>query len=103
LEKNKKHVFEKAKSAKTKSETFEAPTIALDALGDKHAVYYHLDNSYKLDNAELMNRYSDSVKVAWKRGPRIDGQMIGDMAYFAVPFYRSEQTGTNRQLCQLAL
>lgn len=90
--KTKKKVFEKAMSAKTKSEAFEALKIAFDTLGDKHATYYHLDDSYKLDNAELMNRYSDSIKAAWKRGPRIDGRMIGNMAYFAVPFM-----GVNKQ------
>ncbi len=81
-----KKVLESAKTAKTKSETFEALKIAFDALGDKHAAYYQYNDAYKLDNAPLMNRYSDSVKAAWRRGPRIDGRMIGDVAYFAVPF-----------------
>lgn len=39
-----------------------------------------------------MSRYSDSIKTAWKRGPRIDAKMIGDIAYFAVPFM-----GVNKQ------
>lgn len=85
-------VFEKAKSATTKSETFEALKIAFNALGDKHAAYYQYDDEYKLSNAELMNRYSDSLKTAWTRGPRIDGKMIGDIAYFSVPFM-----GANKQ------
>lgn len=85
-------VFTRAGQAKTKAETFEALKIAFDALGDKHAVYYHYDNSYRLGNAALMNRYSDSVKAAWTRGPRIDGQMINGVAYLAVPFM-----GVNRQ------
>ncbi|WP_343532881.1 S41 family peptidase [Pedobacter sp.] len=85
-------VFEKAKTAKTKVQTFEALKIAFDALGDKHAAYYHGDDSYKIDNSELIKRYSDSIKVAWTRGPRIDGRMIGDIAYFSVPFM-----GINKQ------
>lgn len=79
-------VFEKAKAAKTKAETFEALKVAFDALNDKHAAYYQYESAYKADNIALMNRYSDSVRAAWARGPRIDGRMIGDVAYFAVPF-----------------
>lgn len=82
----KNKVFEKAKSAKTKLETFEALKIAFDALGDKHAVYYQYDDSYKLDNAALMNRYSDSIIAAWKRGPRVDAKIISGMAYISIPF-----------------
>lgn len=85
-------VFEKAKTAITKADTFEALKIAFNALRDKHAAYYQNDHSYKLDNPELMVRYSDSIKVAWKRGPRIDGRMINDIAYFAVPYM-----GVNKQ------
>ncbi|RYF26782.1 MAG: hypothetical protein EOO42_00570 [Flavobacteriales bacterium] len=85
-------VFERAKNAITKGETFEALKIAFNALGDKHAAYYQDSYSYKLDNAELMARYSDSIKVAWKEGPKIDGRMINDIAYFAVPFM-----GVNKQ------
>ncbi len=85
-------VFEKAKSARTKSETFEALKIAFNALGDKHAGYYQYDDSYKLDNAELMNRYSDSIKAAWKRDPRVDAKIISGMAYISVPFM-----GVNKQ------
>lgn len=90
--KTKKAVFEKAKSAKTTTAAFEPLKIAFDALGDTHASYYHLDDSYKLDNVALTNSYSDSIKAGWKRGPRIDARMIGETAYFAVPFM-----GVNKQ------
>ncbi len=85
-------VFAKASQAKTKAETFEALKIAFDALGDKHAAYYQYYNSYKPDNSELMSRYSDSIKAAWKRGPHVDAKIINGMAYISVPFM-----GANKQ------
>lgn len=85
-------VFEKAKRAKYKSETFEALKIAFNALGDRHAAYYQYDDKYKLSNTALMNRYSDSLKAAWTLGPRIDSRMIGKIAYFSAPFM-----GVNKQ------
>jgi len=90
--KTKKKVFKNAKNAKSTAEAFESLKIAFDALGDKHAAYYHLDKSYILDNEALTSRYSDSIKAAWKRGPRIDGQMIENVAYFSVPYM-----GVNKQ------
>ncbi len=90
--KTKKQVFEKAKSAKTKSEAFEALKIAFEALGDKHSAYYHLDDSYTLDNKELTSRYSDSIRAGWKRGPRIEGKIINGMAYLSIPYM-----GVNKQ------
>ncbi|SHJ97923.1 S41 family peptidase [Epilithonimonas mollis] len=81
-----KKVFEKAKTAKNKSDAFEAMKIAFDALGDMHAAYYHLDKSYILENKKLISRYSDSIKAGWKSGPRIEGKMIGTTAYLRVPY-----------------
>ncbi|MGC4040917.1 MAG: S41 family peptidase [Flavobacterium sp.] len=80
-----KQVHAKAKSAKTKSATFEALKIAFDALKDKHAAYYQYEDQYKLENAELTARISDSLKAAWKRGLKINKKMIGDMAYISIP------------------
>ena len=84
--KTKKIVFENARNAKTKTEAFEALKIAFEALGDKHAAYYHLNESYSLVNKELISRYSDSIKAAWKRGPRIEGKMIGEVAHLTIPY-----------------
>lgn len=81
-----KKVFEKAKTAKNKSEAFEAMKIAFDALGDIHAAYYHLDQSYVLENKNLISRYTDSIKAGWKSGPRIEGKMLGQIAYLRVPY-----------------
>lgn len=85
-------VFAKAKDAKTKDGTFEALKIAFDALGDKHALYYHYDNQYKLNNDALMSRYTDSIKAAWLDGPHIVYRMINGIAYLRVPFM-----GVNKQ------
>lgn len=85
-------VLENAKGAKTKAETFDALKIAFNALGDKHAAYHQYNDSYKPGNTALMTRYSDSIKAAWTRGPRIDPQLLGDIAYFSVPFM-----GVNKQ------
>lgn len=78
-------VKEKSKMAKTKAETFEALKIAFDALGDKHAAYYQYEDQYKLENRELQNRISDSLKAGWKRGLKINNKMIDDIAYISVP------------------
>ncbi|SJZ62987.1 S41 family peptidase [Sediminibacterium ginsengisoli] len=78
-------VYNAAATAKTKAQTFPALKIAFDALGDKHAAYYQFDDQYRLDNPTLMARYSDSIKAAWKKGPRILKQMIGDIAYISIP------------------
>lgn len=80
-----KQVHEKASSAKTKAATFEALKIAFNALNDKHAVYYQYDDQYRIENPELNNRISDSLKAAWKRGLKIDNKMIGDVAYISIP------------------
>lgn len=85
-------VFAKAKNAKVKAGTFEALKIAFDALGDKHAMYYHYDDQYKLNNDVLMARYTDSIKAAWLEGPRIVHRMINGVAYLRVPFM-----GVNKQ------
>ncbi|MGV3546202.1 MAG: S41 family peptidase [Pedobacter sp.] len=79
-------VYEKAKAAKTKSDTFEALKIAFDALGDKHAQYYQYDHQYRLPNKELEARQSDSLKAGWKLGARIVNKMIGDVAYLSIPY-----------------
>ena len=81
-----KRVYDNARTAATKAHTFEALTIAFETLGDKHAAYYQYDDEYKLANPGLLSRYSDSIKAAWGRGPRILSQMIGDMAYLNIPF-----------------
>lgn len=79
-------VYDKARSAATKAQTFEALTIAFDALGDRHAAYYQYDDQYKLPDPGLLARYTDSIKAAWSRGPQIIHRMIGEMAYLNVPF-----------------
>ncbi|MFT3750281.1 MAG: S41 family peptidase [Agriterribacter sp.] len=85
-------VYDSAKSATTKAETFAALTIVFKALGDKHAAYYQYDDQYKIDNSELMARYSDSIKVAWSRGPGIISRVIDNVAYINIPFM-----GVNKQ------
>ncbi len=82
----KEAVHQKAAGAKTKAETFGALTLAFTALGDKHAAYYHYDDMFRLPDTLLDNRYDDSIKAAWKRGPGLFEQMIGDFAYINVPF-----------------
>ncbi|MBB3838446.1 hypothetical protein FHS57_002451 [Runella defluvii] len=72
--------------AKTKAETFEALKVVFTSLGDMHAAFYHEDNSFRLDNTALVERYSDSLKAAWKRGPQIAPRMIDGFAYFVVPY-----------------
>ncbi len=79
-------VYDRAKSAKSKSETFEALKIAFNTLGDKHAAYYQYNDEYRLPNDELMARYSDSIKAAWAKGPRIHSQMIEEFAYISIPY-----------------
>lgn len=79
-------VFASAQAATTRAQTFEALKIAFEALGDKHAAYYQYADQYKLANPGLMARYSDSIKVAWSRGPKINSRMIDDIAYLSVPF-----------------
>ncbi|MET0394881.1 MAG: S41 family peptidase [Chitinophagaceae bacterium] len=81
-----KQVYDKARTATAKAQTFEALSIAFEALGDKHAAYYQYDDEYKVANPGLLSRYSDSIKAAWSRGPRILSQMIGDIAYLNIPF-----------------
>ncbi len=88
-----KEIYEKAKSAATPSETFEALRIAFDALGDKHAAYYQFEDEYKIENTELQNRYSDSIKAAWAKGPRIHTQIIDGFAYISIPFLRAGKQG----------
>lgn len=80
-----KKVKEKASSAKSKADTFEALKIAFDALGDKHAAYYQYEDQYKLPNEELNSRISDSLKAGWKRGLKIENRMIGNIAYISIP------------------
>ncbi len=80
-----KQVYSKAKLAKTKAETFDALKIAFHALNDKHAAYYQYNDQYRIDNTELNNRISDSLKAAWKRGLKIDNRMVDDIAYISIP------------------
>jgi|GEM_PF-614235 len=82
----KEAVHQKAAGARTKAEIFGALTLAFTALGDKHAAYYHYDDMFRLPDTLLDNRYGDSIKAAWKRGPGLFEQMIGDFAYINVPF-----------------
>lgn len=80
------NVYRKAKEAKSRLQAFESLKIAFNALADKHANYFSPDGtSFRLDNPELMARYSDSLKAGWKRGLRIDNRMIGDIAYISIP------------------
>lgn len=85
-------VYDSATSATTKAETFAALTIAFKTLGDKHAAYYQYDDEYRIDNSELMARYSDSIKVAWSRGPGVISRVINEVAYINIPFM-----GVNKQ------
>jgi C-terminal processing protease CtpA/Prc len=78
--------------AQNKKQTFEALKIVFEALGDQHAAYYQYDDQYKLPNLRLNARYSDSIKAAWKRGNKINGKMLGTIAYVNVPFL-----GVNKQ------
>lgn len=72
--------------AKTKAEAFEALKVVFTSLGDMHAAFYHEDKSFRLENTALLERYSDSLKAAWKRGPQIAPRMIDGFAYFVVPY-----------------
>lgn len=87
-----KQVYAKAKTAQSRKETFGALQIAFDALGDKHAAYYQYEDSYKLENKALMARYSDSIREAWKRSPKIYGRLLDDVAFVNIPFL-----GVNKQ------
>lgn len=84
-----KSVYEKARSAATPGETFVALKIAFDALDDKHAAYYQFEDEYRVENNELLNRYSDSIKAAWSKGPRIHTEIIDGIAYISIPFLRA--------------
>lgn len=92
-EKIKNKVYDSAKDAKNKSETFSALKIAFDALGDKHAAYYQYDDQYKLNNPALFERYSDSIKAAWSKGPKITSKIIEGIAFINIPFI-----GVNKQV-----
>jgi carboxyl-terminal processing protease len=81
-----KKVYEKARGATTKAKTFDALKIAFNALGDKHAAYYQYEDQYRIENVDLIARYSDSLKAAWSRGPKITNKMIGNIAYISIPF-----------------
>ena len=85
-------VYDSAKIATTKAQTFTALKIAFNALDDKHAAYYQYEDEYKVENKLLLARYSDSIKFAWSRGPRIYSKMINNIAYINVPFI-----GVNKQ------
>ncbi|THF53297.1 hypothetical protein E6C50_03595 [Flavobacterium supellecticarium] len=81
-----KQIYKQASEVKSKAKAFEVLKIAFTALGDKHANYFSPEgNSYRLDNSELMSRYTDSLKAGWKRGLRIENKMIGDIAYISIP------------------
>lgn len=81
-----KNVYRNAKEATSRLQAFESLKTAFLALGDKHANYFSPDGtSFRLDNPELLTRYSDSLKAGWKRGLRIDNRMIGDIAYISIP------------------
>lgn len=81
-----KQVYARAKNARTKADTFEALKIAFEALGDKHAAYYQYNDEYRLKNKALTGRYSDSIRKAWARGPRINAIMLDSIAYLSVPY-----------------
>jgi len=83
-------VNEAAKNSKTKADTFAALNIAFNALEDKHAVFYHYDNQFRVDNKSLTDRYSDSLKTEWKKGPRILAEMVGTSAYLRIPYIGSK-------------
>lgn len=88
-----KEVYDSARHATTPAETFLALKIAFDALGDVHAAYYQYDDQYRLPNPQLTNRYSDSLKATWSKGPRIISRMIGPFAYISLPYI-----GANKQV-----
>ncbi|MGN6421389.1 MAG: S41 family peptidase [Pseudobacter sp.] len=79
-------VLSQIKLPATKEQLSGPLHIAFDALGDKHAVYYHYADEYKIQNPSLYARYSDSIRAAWLKGPRISGEKIGAMAYVRVPY-----------------
>lgn len=80
-----KQVYAKAANAKTKAQTFEALTLAFMALGDKHAAYYQYEDAYRLPDTTLEKRYNDSIKEAWKQGPRLMERITRGMAYINIP------------------
>lgn len=82
----KKKVYAAAQTAGTRADCFRALRIAFDALGDKHAAYYHYANEYRLNNNELQSRYNDSIRAGWKLGPYVIGKMMNNIAYVRVPF-----------------
>ena len=85
-------VYAKAATAVTKAQTFAALTIAFKALGDKHAAYYQYDDAFKLSDSALVARYTDSIRAAWTKGPKVTNKMIGNIAYISIPFM-----GVNKQ------
>jgi len=81
-----KKVYDSARAATNKAETFSALKIAFDALGDKHASYYQYDDQYKLENPELIARYTDSIKTAWTKRIGISSKIVDDIAYISIPY-----------------
>jgi carboxyl-terminal processing protease len=79
-------IYKSLDTCKTKADTFAALKTAFNALGDRHAAFYHYDNQYRIENTELISRYSDSLKSEWKKGPRILTYMIGTKSYIRIPY-----------------
>lgn len=79
-------VYETAKTATTREQTFNALKIAFETLGDKHAAYYQYDDAYKHNNEALQARYSDSIKAAWQMKLGVANKIIGNIAYINIPF-----------------
>ncbi|HEY0896151.1 MAG TPA: S41 family peptidase [Sphingobacteriaceae bacterium] len=78
-------MLEKAASATSRRETFEAIAAAFGQLGDRHGFFMQYGQQYRLPDSALTNRLSDSLKAEWGKGWRIQTAMLGKVAYFRMP------------------
>ncbi len=78
-------MLEKAASATSRKETFDAIAEAFGRLGDRHGFFRQYGQQYRLPDSALVNRLSDSLKAEWRKGWRIETAMLGNVAYFRMP------------------
>lgn len=79
-------VYEAARTATSKEQTFSALKIAFEALGDKHAQYYQYNDEHKYNNTALQARQTDSLKAAWTMRLGVRNLMMGNIAYINIPY-----------------
>ncbi|MCR5863123.1 S41 family peptidase [Flavobacterium sp. J372] len=96
-----KQIYAKAATAKNNTEIFDALKIAFNAVGDKHAAYYSYNDQYKIEDLELNARFTDSLRAALAKGPRVLNKMIGDVAYINIPFMGVQKQAQIDELANL--